>query len=85
MQLAPGRIVHVTHADLDGCRPAIVVRAFSNGSFNGHIFLDGVNDQAVDHLAAEPGSHSWITSVPHDNGPFASDLSWHSHEECPSP
>lgn len=92
--LAPGRIVHVVRyiegvPAYAGCRPAIVVRTWQDGSFNGHLFLDGMND------TDNEGWVRWITSVPHHSqmaeymaehklAAAHSEYEWHTHMECAS-
>lgn len=81
--LATGRIVHVVRyiegvPAYAGCRPAMVVREWGNGTFNGHIFLDGPNDTDNGDLVR------WVTSVSHvshQDGDHAR-YEWHSHLEC---
>lgn len=82
-ELAPGRIVHVTDpSSFQNCRPAMVVRDWGGGMFNGVLFVDGYNDTPSGD-GSEPELTRWVTSVQHaslgDTG-----VAWHSHLECSS-
>lgn len=81
MSLYPGRIVYVRiggpdeHPEL---RPAIVVKIWPAGCFNGQMFLDGLNDTPRIEEAADTQAQfseedcaegcAWVTSVSEGDG-----------------
>jgi len=84
-----GRIVHVRTPGVDHCQPAIVVRAWGDGtgSLNLVVIRDGSNDAA--YSGEEPRSlTSWATSVTYQEAPATGEpwpavtaRSWHWPEQ----
>ena len=71
-----GRIVHYTDRDINGCRPAIIVRVWTAESVQVQVFTDGANDQ-LDNVV-------WRTSVAPTAIATKGNPSFHSWEDCPA-
>ncbi len=74
-----GRIVHVHAPGVDHCQPAIVVRAWGDGTgvLNLQVFRDGSNDHEAGTIALDHGAAvRWATSVGYSED-RADGQTWH--------
>lgn len=76
-----GRIVHVRAPGVEHCQPAIVVRAWGEGTgaLNLQVIRDGTNDHEASWCA--PADHEaatrWATSVGYSEERDADRQTWH--------